>query len=190
MADNNTNSFDFLCQAGECKVLQAYQETMEHLSGKSVCILYPTAMRTTDSALKPFSVPRREKTLSKSCRRRRIQRGIIRVLPGTVDSQRIRYKMDNGLLRTEFRVSVLHSADSSSSAHWRPTRCAVKLMLRYLLSLWSDSDSNRSDTVRESLLQPVTNRVKKVASDSFRTIAKRTYKGYGEAPVPKLSNNV
>ena len=36
MADNNTNTFDFLCQAGESKVLQAYQESMEHVSGRSV----------------------------------------------------------------------------------------------------------------------------------------------------------
>ena len=72
MADNNTNSFDFLCQAGESKVLQAYQESMEHLSGRSVYILYPTAIRATDSALTPFSVPRWGKTLSKSSRRRRI----------------------------------------------------------------------------------------------------------------------
>ena len=43
--------------------------------------------------------------------------------------------------------------------------------------------------MRESITT-VTNRVKKVVSDSFRTIAERTYKGYGEAPAPKLSNNV
>ena len=36
----------------------------------------------------------------------------------------------------------------------------------------------------------MTNRVKKVASDSFRTIAELRYKGYGEAPVPKLSSDV
>ena len=42
----------------------------------------------------------------------------------------------------------------------------------------------------ESLFTTVTNRVKKVTSDSFRTIAELTYKGYSEAPVPKLSNDV
>ena len=42
----------------------------------------------------------------------------------------------------------------------------------------------------ETLFTTVTNRVKKVALDSLRTIAELTYKGYGEALVPKLSNDV
>ena len=42
-------------------------------------------------------------------------------------------KIENGVFRTEFCVAVFHSADSSSSAHWCPPRCTVKLMLRYLL---------------------------------------------------------
>ena len=36
---------------------------------------------------------------------------------GTVDGHRTHCKIDNGLFQTEFRVAVLHSADSSSSAH-------------------------------------------------------------------------
>ena len=66
------NRFDFLCQVGESKVLQAYQESMQHISGRSVYILYPTAICTTDTALMLFSVLRRGKTLSKFSRRRRI----------------------------------------------------------------------------------------------------------------------
>ena len=42
----------------------------------------------------------------------------------------------------------------------------------------------------KSLFTTVTNCAKKVALDSFRTIDELTYKGYGEALVPKFFNDV